>query len=117
MRDLAERFDNVWLAATSRVLLGSLAMARGRLHDARAVLDEGMDLSLQANSTFSVALCLAAFAQLAFAEGNPRRAALVAGAADGPSPPSWPARVCGASTGRGRGGGSDPSDPGGGPVR
>jgi predicted ATPase len=83
VRDLAERFDNAWLAATSRVYLGTLALARGRLDDARALLDEGLDLSLAAHSTRSVTLCLAAFARLAFVEGDPERAALVAGTAEG----------------------------------
>jgi ATP/maltotriose-dependent transcriptional regulator MalT len=83
VRDLAERFDNAWLAATSRVYLGTLALAQGRLDDARALLDEGLDLSLAAHSTRSVTLCLAAFARLAFVEGDPERAALVAGTAEG----------------------------------
>jgi predicted ATPase len=82
VRDLAERFDNAWLAATSLVYLGTLALARGRLDDARALLDEGLDLSLAAHSTRSVTLCLAAFARLAFVEGDPERAALVAGTAE-----------------------------------
>jgi predicted ATPase len=81
MRDLAERLDNAWLAASSRVELGNLAIMRGRLEDARALLDEGLDRSLAARSTPLVTLCLAAFAQLAFVEGDPERAALLAGAA------------------------------------
>jgi ATP/maltotriose-dependent transcriptional regulator MalT len=83
MRDLAERFDNPWLAAVSRVYLGTLAVARGRPEQARAPLDEGLELSLAAHSTRSVTLCLAAFARLAFVEGDPQRAALLAGAAEG----------------------------------
>ena len=82
-RDLAERFDNLWLAAWSRELLGSLAIMGGRLHEARALLDEALDMSLAAHSTATVTLCLAAFARLAFVEGDARRAALVAGAAEG----------------------------------
>jgi hypothetical protein len=46
-------------------------------------MDEGLELSLAAHSTRSVTLCLAAFARLAFVEGDPQRAALLAGAADG----------------------------------
>jgi tetratricopeptide (TPR) repeat protein len=82
-RHLAERLDNAWLAAWSRVQLGILAQVQGRHDDARALLDEGLDLSLAAGSTQLVTLCLAAFAQLAFAEDNPERAALLAGAAEG----------------------------------
>ena len=46
-------------------------------------MDEGLELSLAAHSTRSVTLCLAAFARLAFVEGDPQRAALLAGAAEG----------------------------------
>jgi hypothetical protein len=83
MRDLAERLDNPWLAAVSRVLLGSLAVARGRPEEVRAPLNEALELSLAAHSTRSVTLCLAAFARLAFVEGDPQQAALLTGAADG----------------------------------
>jgi predicted ATPase len=83
MRELAERLDNPWLAAVSRVYLGTLAVAQGRPEEARAPMNEGLELSLAARSTRSVTLCLAAFARLAFVEGDPQRAALLAGAADG----------------------------------
>jgi predicted ATPase len=83
MRDLAERLDNPWLAAVSRVYLGTLAVAQGRPQEARAPMDEGLELSLAAHSTRSVTLCLSAFARLAFVEGDPQRAALLAGAAEG----------------------------------
>jgi len=82
-RDLGERFDHAWLAAWSRVLLGTLAVVRGRLEEARALLEEGLELSLAAHSTRNVTLCLTAFAQLAFVEGDGERAALVAGATEG----------------------------------
>ena len=82
-RDLAERFDIAWLVAWSQVLLGTLAMVQGRLEEARALLDEALGLSLAARSTNSVTLCLAAFARLAFVAGDPERAALLAGAAQG----------------------------------
>ena len=36
-RDLAERFDNPWLASASRVYLGTLAVAQGRPEEARGV--------------------------------------------------------------------------------
>jgi tetratricopeptide (TPR) repeat protein len=82
-RDLGEQFDNAWIAAGARVQLGTVAVAQSRLDDARALLDEGLDFSLQARGTHGVTLCLAAFARLAFAEGDPERAALLAGAAEG----------------------------------
>jgi hypothetical protein len=82
-RDLGERLDNAWLASWTRVQLGILAVVRGRLEEARAQLDEALELSMAARSTRSVTLCLAAFAHLAFAAGEPERAALLAGAAEG----------------------------------
>ena len=82
-RDLAERFDNPSLASASRVYLGTLEVAQGRPEEARKLLDEGLKLSLATHSTRSVTLCLAAFARLAFVEGDPERAALLAGGADG----------------------------------
>jgi predicted ATPase len=81
-RELAERLDNAWLAAWSRVQLGILAVVRGRLDEARAQLDEGLNRSLAAHSTPLVSLCLVGFARLALAEGDPERAARLAGAAD-----------------------------------
>jgi predicted ATPase/class 3 adenylate cyclase len=82
-RDLGKRFDYAWLAAWSRVELGTLAVVRGRLEEARALLEEALELSLAAHSTRSVTLCLAAFARLALVEGDAERAALLAGAAEG----------------------------------
>jgi predicted ATPase len=83
MRDLAERLDDPWLAAVSRVYLGTLAVAHGRPEEARAQMDEALELSLAAHSTRGLTLCLAAFARLAFVEGDPQGAALLAGAVDG----------------------------------
>jgi tetratricopeptide (TPR) repeat protein len=83
MHDLAEQLDNAWLAASSRVGLGNLAVMQGRLEEARALLDEALDRSPAAHSTPLVTLCLAAFARLAFEEGDPQRAAVLAGAAEG----------------------------------
>jgi predicted ATPase len=82
-RALAERFGYAWLATFSRVALGTLAVVRGRLDEARALLDEGLAVSLGAYSTQNVTLVLAAFAGLAFAEGDLERAALLAGAVEG----------------------------------
>ena len=46
-------------------------------------LRHGRCLSLAARSTPFVTLCLAGYAQLAFADGDPERAALLEGAAEG----------------------------------
>jgi tetratricopeptide (TPR) repeat protein len=82
-RDLAERPGGAWLTAGSRVQLGILAVLRGRRDEARALLEEALDLSLAARSTPFVTLCLAGYAQLALADGDPRRAARLEGAAEG----------------------------------
>jgi tetratricopeptide (TPR) repeat protein len=82
-RALAGRFDGAGLSAWSQVQLGILALAQGRSEEARALLDEGMELSWASHSTRNVTLCLTAFAQLAFVQGEGERAALLAGAAEG----------------------------------
>jgi tetratricopeptide (TPR) repeat protein len=101
-RELAGRFDNAGLSAWSGVQLGLVALAGGRLEEARMLLDEALDLSLATHSTRSVTLGVAAFAQLALVEGDPERAALLAGRP----------RACagGSACGRGRySGGGRPS--------
>jgi hypothetical protein len=83
VRDLAERVRGDWLAAGSRVQLGILDVVRGSLDEARPLLEEALDRSLAARGTSFVTLCLAGYAQLAFADGDPDRAALLEGAAEG----------------------------------
>jgi predicted ATPase len=82
VRELSEEFDNAWLSV-SWVHLGTLAIMQGRLDDARALLNESLTMSLDAESTNGVTLCLAAFARLAIMEGTPDRAAIALGAAEG----------------------------------
>ena len=93
-RELAGRIGGDWLAAGPRVQLGILAVLRGRPDEARPLLDEALDLSMAARSTPFVTLCLAGYAQLAFADGDPDRAALLEGAAEGlrrrVGLPAWP---------------------------
>jgi predicted ATPase len=93
-RDLAGRCGGDWLTAGSKVQLAILHVLSGRLSEARPLLNEALDQSLAARSTPFVILCLAAYAWLAFAEGDPERAALLEGAAQGlrrrVSLPAWP---------------------------
>jgi tetratricopeptide (TPR) repeat protein len=93
-RDLAQRYSGDWLTAGCQAQLGILEVLRGRLDKARALLDQALDLSLAAGSTPFVTLCLAAHAWLALAEGDPGRAALLEGAAEGLRRriglPTWP---------------------------
>ena len=82
-RELAGRFDHTWLASWTRTILGALATMRGRLEDARTLLDDALRLSVAARSTANVTLCLVAFARWFLVEGQPERAALALGAAEG----------------------------------
>ena len=82
-RDLAEELDSAWLTAGSRVQLAILDIVGSRLAEARALLDEALNLSQAARSTPFVTLSLAAYARLAFAAGDPERAAMLEGAAEG----------------------------------
>jgi predicted ATPase/class 3 adenylate cyclase len=81
--ELADRLGYAWLTAMSQVQLGILAVVQGRLDQAQELLDEALEVSLAIRITRHLTLCLAAFAQLAFAVGDPGRAALLAGAAEG----------------------------------
>jgi predicted ATPase len=83
MNDLAEQFGIVRLIVAARVQLGILAVAQGRLAESAAMLDTGLELSLEMHGTRNVSLILTAFARLAFAEGDLDRSALLAGAAEG----------------------------------
>jgi predicted ATPase len=93
-RDLAQRHSGDWLTAGCQAELGILQVLRGGLDQARPLLDQALDLSLAARSTPFVTLCLAAHAWLALAEGDPERAALLEGAAEGirrrVGLPTWP---------------------------
>ncbi len=93
-RDLAQRFGGDWLSAGCQAELGILEVLGGRLDEARVLLDQALDLSQAARSTPFVTLCLAAHAWLALAEGDPERAALLEGAAEGlrrrVGLPTWP---------------------------
>jgi tetratricopeptide (TPR) repeat protein len=104
MRDIADRFGYAWLAAWSLALLGTVAIMQGQLDQAQELLDEALDLSVALRVSRNVALCLAAFARLALAEGDPERAALAAGAADGlrqrAGLRAWPIRGAGKPTWR-----------------
>jgi len=83
VRDLGDQLDSAWLAAWSQMQMGTVTIVRGQLDQARMLLDDALALSVEAHSTGSVALCLVAFARLAVAAGDPERAALLVGAAEG----------------------------------
>jgi predicted ATPase len=81
--ELGGEFGNRWLAPVARTQLASLAAREGRLEEARRQLavslaDDGSELSTQA-----MIFSLVAYARLALAEGDARRAATALGAVDG----------------------------------
>jgi ATP/maltotriose-dependent transcriptional regulator MalT len=80
--DLADAYGIPSLVAGSRVQLGVLDILAGRVDQARATLDEALELSLATRNVPFVTLSLAAQARLALAEGNPEQAALLQGAVD-----------------------------------
>jgi predicted ATPase len=81
---LGGRFDNNWLQSSARTQLASLAVEAGDLEEARALLLESVNTSEDTElSTPTVTFALVASAQLALAEGDPKRAATALGAADG----------------------------------
>ena len=80
---LAEQFDNPWLDSVSRVVLGSRAITRRDLDEAREQLTAALDLSLAAGSTHCQCLVLAGTAELSCARGDAELAGVLAGAADG----------------------------------
>jgi len=83
VRELGDQLDSAWLAAWSRMQTGTVAIIQGELDRARTLLDDAIALSVEAHSTGSVTLCLIAYARLAVAAGDPERAALLVGAAEG----------------------------------
>jgi serine/threonine-protein kinase PknK len=90
----SRRYGGDWLAAGCRAVLGIPAVLQGSLDRARTLLDQALDLSVAARSTPFMTLCLAAYAWLALAGGDPKRAALLEGAAEGMRQrvglPIWP---------------------------
>jgi predicted ATPase len=79
--ELADRCGYDWLAAWSRTQLATVALASAQLDEARALLDEGLRLSLRSHNTRNVSLILFGFARLALAARHPERAARLAAAA------------------------------------
>ena len=82
--ELGGQFGYKWLESGARTQLASLAVRAGQLEEARAQLVESVDASEETElSTQTVTFSLVAYAQLALAERDVRRAAMALGAADG----------------------------------
>jgi tetratricopeptide (TPR) repeat protein len=82
-RELADRFGYDWLAAWSRSQLATLDLSSDQLDEARALLDEGLRLSLTTHDSRNVSLVLVEFARFALAAHDPERAAQLTAAAEG----------------------------------
>ncbi len=79
-----DRFWNAFLGTSGRAQLASLAVTLGDLDEARRLLREALDVPHDdALSTHPLSFSLVATARLLVAEGDPRRAAVALGAADG----------------------------------
>ncbi|MGH9289776.1 MAG: ATP-binding protein, partial [Acidimicrobiales bacterium] len=84
VNELGGQFGNNWLESAARTQLAGLAVRAGHLDEARALLVESVDASGDTQlSTITVTFSLVAYAQLALAERDARRAAMALGAADG----------------------------------
>jgi hypothetical protein len=82
--ELGGRFGNKLLEPVAQTQLASLDVRAGQLEHARAQLVKSVGASEDTElSTQTVTFSLVAYAQLALAERNPRRAVMALGAADG----------------------------------
>jgi predicted ATPase len=82
--ELGLRFGNNWLQASARTQLASLAASAGELDAGRALLVRSVDaIGATHPSTLTLTFALVTAAQLARADGDPRRAATLLGAAHG----------------------------------
>jgi ATP/maltotriose-dependent transcriptional regulator MalT len=82
--ELGSRYGNNWLEASARTQLASLAASAGDPDAARVLLDRSVDaIDATHLSTLTLTFALVTAAQLAWADGDPRRAATALGAARG----------------------------------
>ena len=93
--ELGSRYGNNWLQASARTQLAALAVGAGELGAARALLGRAVDaIDATHLSTLTLTFALVTAAQLAQADGDPRRAATLLGAAHGLRPraglTAWP---------------------------
>jgi predicted ATPase len=82
-RERSDELGDTALATLTRAMLSRLEMQRGNLARARADIDQALTLSTASRSTRYVSVSLAAAARLAYADGDPARAVLIAAGAVG----------------------------------
>jgi predicted ATPase len=81
---LGGQFDNNWLKAAARTQLAALAVRSGQLEEARALVVDSVDAGEDTEvSMITLTFSLVAYAHLALARGDARRAATALGAAEG----------------------------------
>ena len=84
VEELGSRYGNNWLQASARTQLASLAVSDGELETARTLLDRSVDaIDATHLSALTLPFALVTAAQLAWADGDSRRAATALGAAHG----------------------------------
>jgi hypothetical protein len=99
---LAKRSDNRLLAAWSATLLATIDVKQGKLDEAQSLLNEALDLSLPAQSTRSLILCLTGFRRAGPRTGR-RRAGRTPGRRRGrPDPANRPTLVAAVTKARSR---------------
>lgn len=82
--ELARRFGFHWVASAARAQLADLAVETGQLDEARELLDSSLGATGYADfHAITLSFWLVASARLAMVDGDPQRAALALGAADG----------------------------------
>jgi predicted ATPase len=82
--ELGSRYGNNWLEASARTQLASLAVSAGDPEAARELLVRSVNaIDATHLSTLTLTFALVTAAQLAWADGDPRRAATALGAAHG----------------------------------
>jgi predicted ATPase len=81
--EIGRRIENREVIGPAQVSLGAIEVMAGRLEEGRPLLEMGARLTLESKDTQRLTLALAGLAALALAEGEPQRAALALGAAEG----------------------------------
>jgi predicted ATPase len=82
-RERSDEIGDRALSTSTRATLSRVELQRGNLVQARADIDQALTLSTASRSTRYVSISLAAAARLAFADGDPERAVLIAAGAQG----------------------------------
>jgi hypothetical protein len=80
---LGDHLVNNWFTSSARVQLVPLTIQAGNIDETRALLDGALDQDGAEISTHTVTFYLVAYARLVAEEGDPARAALALGAAEG----------------------------------